>query len=296
MDFERELSFRFPLDRGEDVRAVQLALTVLQTTPPCGIADGIYGNATKLAVAGFQRSQGLFDDGVVSQKTWTSLFTNTKDKQVPEPAINRVSSALASQKDMPLSQAQGLRVHQWLTANFGPAIQTAIEGTRVDAALVSAIVCKETANVWLGWISKMSPGQILARCVFDGSGDVPGTSRSAFPQNTAAFRARYGDALTDMLIAEANATRRLRGYNDKQWVYKGYGPFQYDLQHIDKTPDFFKNRQWGSMTACLDRFMSVMTDKLNQAQALHEAVRMYNGSGTRAQTYADQVMEMRGWF
>jgi hypothetical protein len=296
MDFERELSFRFPLDRGEDVRAVQLALTVLQTTPPCGIADGIYGNATKLAVAGFQRSQGLSGDGVVGQKTWTTLFTDASDKQVPEPAVNRVSGALASQKDMPVSHAQGQRVHQWLTDNFGQAIQTAIAGTRVDTALVSAIVCKETANVWIGWISKMSPGQILARCVFDGSGDVPGTSRNAFPQNTAAFRARYGDDLTNMLIAEANATRRLRGYNDQQWIYKGYGPFQYDLQHIDKAADFFKNKQWGSMAACLQRFMSVMNDKLSQTEDLRKAVRMYNGSGTRAETYADQVMEMHGWF
>jgi hypothetical protein len=296
MDFERELAFRFPLVRGEDVRAVQLALTVLQTSPPCGIADGIFGSATRLAVAGFQRGHGLSDDGVVGNRTWSTLFTDADGRQPVESVVKRVSTALVAKSALPLSQAQGLRVHDWLTSNFAPSIAGAIAGTQIDARLVSAIVCKETAPVWLSWIGKMNPAQILERCVFDGSGDVPGTSRGAFPQNTAAFRARFGDELTAMLIAEANATRRLRGYDDQQWIYKGYGLFQYDLQHIADDADFFRNKQWRSIDACLTRFMSVLQDKLKTAQDLREAVRMYNGRGASAENYANQVMTMREWF
>jgi hypothetical protein len=303
MDFDRELAFRFPLARGEDVRAVQLALTVLQTSPPCGIADGIYGNATRLAVEAFQRGHGLSVDGVVGSKTWATLFKDADARQPTEPAVKSVSSALVDRHDLPLGQSQGLRVHAWLQSNFGSQIKASIDNTPIDAALISAIICKETAPVWLGWMSKMSAAQILERCVFDASGDAPRTSRGAFPRNTAAFRQRYGDALTNMLIAEANSTRRLRGYTDQQWVYKGYGIFQYDLQHIDGDRDFFENKQWRSMEACLNCFKSVMLDKLKQSAAknhnvpdFREAARMYNGSGVNAENYADQVMAMYQWF
>lgn len=39
----------------------------------CG-ADGIYGNATKLAVVTFQRKYGLTPDGIIGKKTWSKLL------------------------------------------------------------------------------------------------------------------------------------------------------------------------------------------------------------------------------
>jgi hypothetical protein len=87
-----------------------------------------------------------------------------------------------------------------------------------------------TAYFWLNFIDKKSVADVLARCVLDASGDYPGTERSAFPKNTHAFTAKYGDAFANMLIAEANATRKWRGFGPAAWVYKGYGLFQFDLQ------------------------------------------------------------------
>ena len=81
-----------------------------------------------------------------------------------------------------------------------------------------------------------------ARCVLDANGDYPGTKRSAFPTNTAAFRKQYGAEL-DMLISEANATRKLRGFGPQQWVYEGYGFFQYDLQSVKTDGAFFRERK-----------------------------------------------------
>ena len=48
MERTRDLLFKFPLLRGEDVRAVQLALTTLNIQPPCGAADGIFGPGTPI--------------------------------------------------------------------------------------------------------------------------------------------------------------------------------------------------------------------------------------------------------
>ena len=37
-------------------------------------ADGIFGNNTKQAVIGYQKSKGLSADGIVGQNTWRKLL------------------------------------------------------------------------------------------------------------------------------------------------------------------------------------------------------------------------------
>jgi hypothetical protein len=195
-----------------------------------------------------------------------------------------------------VSRAQALRTRNWLLQNFGDQIKQAIQGSPLDPNHVAAIACKETANVWLSWIDRLSPTDVLERCVFDGSGDVPGTSRSAFPRNAAEFRAKVGDALTDMLIDEANETRKMRGYGPQRWLYKGYGLFQYDLQHYETDAGFFRDRQWRTMDACMDRFMKEMNAKLKASGGdLPDAVRRYNGSGPKAEQYRQHVMYIYDW-
>lgn len=323
MEFTREVAFRFPLCRGEDVRAIQQALTILQSEPPCGTVDGIFGGATKSAVIEFQRRSALDANGVVDAATWSSMFQAAAQRQasIPPGAASALVAAAArggaapqaptlkaiamdaapgeaapAPADLPVSRTQALKARNWLVQNFGDQIDQAIQGSPLDANHVAAIACKETANVWLGWIDRLAPADVLARCVFDGSGDVPGTSRSAFPRNAADFRAKVGDALTDMLIDEANETRKLRGYSPQRWLYKGYGLLQYDLQHYLNDPAFFRDRQWRAMDACLDRFMKEMTTKLQAAGGdIPDAVRRYNGSGPKAEQYREHVMYIYGW-
>jgi lysozyme len=82
----------------------------------------------------------------------------------------------------------------------------------------------------------------------------------------------------------------------KQWVYKGYGIFQYDLQfvreHGGRDEGYFRFRQWYDFAVCLDRVMG----ELNGIYArnggdLWEAVRAYNGSGPHARAYRDNVRQ-----
>jgi hypothetical protein len=310
----RDLKYQFPLMRGDDVRAVQQALIAIKAAPPCGVADGIFGQSTEASVRGFQEPRRLAVNGVVDDDTWTALFTEagaaasgvqiqaasaalqpgTAPRQPAAASIQQFAIP-ATANPPPLNQAQAQKAKRWMMQNFGPAI-TASAVAPFDADLVCAIACKETANVWLGWTDQMSADDLLARCVFDASGDFPGTSRSAFPQNTAAFRAGFGDDLTDDLIAEANRARALRKFPPAQWVYKGYGIFQYDLQHIQTDEAFFRDKLWRQMDQCLDRLFRELSRKLTDAGGdVPDAIRRYNGSGPRATEYMAHVLLMRSW-
>lgn len=192
---------------------------------------------------------------------------------------------------LPLSKAQVTKGTGWLISQFGPEISSAVSGKPYSRAILCAIACKETGFIWIARTDTMTPGKLLPLLIGDASGDVAGHPRSAFPKNTAAFRARFGNAFADTLISEANKARALRGLSAAQIVYKGYGIFQYDLQHVQTDEEFFRGLLWHTMGPCLDR----LTRELDRAFAaahgdVRGGVRRYNGSGPAAETYADHVM------
>ena len=68
---DRVLSTTAPLLRGDDVAELQERLAAIGFDP--GRVDGIYGAATRTAVAAFQRDTGLAADGVVGPSTLVEL-------------------------------------------------------------------------------------------------------------------------------------------------------------------------------------------------------------------------------
>ena len=67
--------------KGEDVKTLQRALKV---TP----VDGDFGAKTEAAVKAFQKSKGLFADGVVGEKTWKALgISNTTETKCVDPSV-----------------------------------------------------------------------------------------------------------------------------------------------------------------------------------------------------------------
>ena len=126
---------------------------------------------------------------------------------------------------LPISKAQAIKAITWLKTNYGSQLKQAVKNTPFSIDTLCGIACQETANVWVFWVDKKTPEEILKLCVFDASGDFPGTQRFAFPKNAAAFRARYGDVFTNALIAEANVSRKARGYSAAQYLYKGMAFF-----------------------------------------------------------------------
>lgn len=199
-------------------------------------------------------------------------------------------------RELPIPLNSARKAANWLMTHFGGSIRAAADGTPFDPGLLCSIACQETAYFWFPLISKagntITPDEVIARCVLDASGDVAGNPRSAFPRNTAAFYAKYDRAFGDMLVSEANATRALRGMGPKEWVYKGYGIFQYDLQFVENDEGYFRFRQWYDFEVCLRRVIKELTSVYrNNGGNLWEAVRAYNGGGQAARDYRDNVKD-----
>jgi hypothetical protein len=190
---------------------------------------------------------------------------------------------------LPITKVQAIKCITWMKENFSKEMKKATDGTPFSIDTLCGIACQETAYVWMSWIGKKTAAEILGLCVFDASGDYPGTKRSAFPKNTAAFKAAYGAELTDMLISEANRSRKQRGLGAAQWVYKGYGIYQYDLQHIVTDKSFFTAKKWYSYDECLKKVMSELTLKWSKYKDMYKTIKAYNGSGPAAENYANNV-------
>lgn len=79
-----------------------------------------------------------------------------------------------------------------------------------------------------------------------------------------------------MLANEANISRKARDLPPSDWVYKGYGIFQYDLQHIVNDEAFFVNKQWHSMDDCLKKVMQELKLKWSINKDMFKTIRVYN--------------------
>lgn len=201
---------------------------------------------------------------------------------------------------LPLTEANTIRAAKWLKENFGELIDEYTHGTPYDFKTIAAIFCQETAQRVLLWIDKYDPQIILQRCVFDATGDYPGTFRYAFPRNRADLEAsKFGKDTATMLVEEANKQRVMpqpgypNGYRPASYLYKGYGIFQYDLQNIQTDPDFFLQKKWYNMSDCLQKLIEILNGKINSPVILKQILAAYNGSGIAAASYGNNVMQFR---
>jgi hypothetical protein len=240
---------------------------------------------------------GLMIDGVSAatiQLNTTVITTTAASVLLKQPQV--------IPHDMPLSKPQCAICTAWMKDNFEDKIIAAVRDTPFDEYLVYAITCQETAQRWQMWINVADAATILQRCVFDASGDFPDTTRGAFPKNKNEFISEYGNILTQMLIDEGNKMRAMpqpgfpHGYSSAAFLYKGYGIFQYDLQHIKTDKSFFADKLWYSIDECLARLIKELNDKWNaHPNDMYATVKAYNGSGSRAEQYAQRVSQFYTW-
>lgn len=258
---------------------------------------------------GFQRyywGGGLMADtsATISMPVNVTVATTTPviATAAPKISVDILKPPPAIPHDMPLSRTNCIKAATWLKDNFENKIAAAVENTPFDKELVYAITCQETAQRWLLWINDFDAETILQRSVFDASGDFPDTSRNAFPRNKAEMVGTFGNELTQMLVDEANKMRAMpqpgfpRGFQPADYLYKGYGIFQYDLQHVKTDKSFFADKLWYSIDECVSRLMK----ELNLKWSLHindmfNTVRAYNGSGSKAEEYARKVSQFYTW-
>ena len=241
--------------------------------------------------------------GLIADDTGTQTQTSTANTTVIIPASSTLlRPPQLIPHDMPLSKSQCIVCSAWMKNNFEEKIIAIVNNTPFDEELVYAIACQETAQRWQMWINAADAATVLERCVFDASGDFPDTTRGAFPKNKNEFITEYGNTLTQMLVDEGNKMRAMpqpgfpHGYGAASFLYKGYGIFQYDLQNIKTDKSFFADKLWYSIDECLERLIKELNEKWKaHRNDMYNTVKAYNGSGTRAEQYAQRVSQFYTW-
>jgi peptidoglycan hydrolase-like protein with peptidoglycan-binding domain len=140
---------------GENVRTVQYLVTA-QGHPTA--VDGVFGSATKTAVAAFQSSRGLGADGIVGPQTWPQLIIEVQQGTTGD-AVRAVQSQIHSRGD----GANQVTVD----GIFGPMTNDAVRAFQALLGLtVDGIAGPQTWNYLVnGYLAAPDP-QTAARDVF----------------------------------------------------------------------------------------------------------------------------------
>ncbi|MFE8602218.1 peptidoglycan-binding protein [Archangium violaceum] len=75
--------------RGPEVADLQRKL--LEAGFDAGVADGVFGRRTEVAVKAFQQSRGLVADGIVGTRTWTALGVHVEGEPPEVPITVRLN-------------------------------------------------------------------------------------------------------------------------------------------------------------------------------------------------------------
>lgn len=223
-----------------------------------GAINELYDTETSIAVSNYQRLKGLVVDGVLGKETLTSL---------------KVRNYTNIEKNL-----------LWFKENFGQQIESRLTNTPFDTSLLMAIAYQETGYVWSRMINKTSIEDLLLSCTGD-TLDHP--NRNAFPKNKAELLLNpKGNQMFDVArealrnVGRWDATyKRLYETNPSKFC-RGYGIFQYDLQFFKTNPDFFLNREWGTIEKLADMAINELKAAQNRIPSLR---------GKQTLTYTEKV-------
>jgi len=235
---------------------------------------------------------GLFTNGCMENPP-SLVESSNKDlpiskKQVREKSI---SISQSSYKDLPISKKQAVEVYKWLNKNFHKELVKATKDTPFSISLLSAIVAQESGYYLVkNHTMDYETNIILKNCILDATGDIHGT-RKAFPINTLIFKSVYGNKLTNELIKESNRAKKFRHItSSSNYVYAGYGLFQYDLQYIKTDEKFFRNKEWYIFENIVEKVIKELSQKYKENKRnMRKTIISYNGSGKKAINYAKNV-------
>lgn len=142
-------------------------------------------------------------------------------------------------------------------------MDASIAGTPFTTDLLTAIACQETGYLWDTLRRRLPVERVLELCVGDTIDFTPpNRGRKAFPKNKAELAAHPGGeamftigrlALVEM--AQFITSYRGAAANPEKFC-RGYGIFQYDLQHFKTDPDYFLEKGWVDFDRCLGLCLS----------------------------------------
>lgn len=152
---------------------------------------------------------------------------------------------------------------RWFKQQFQSEIAKAVKGTPFSVDMLTAIACQETGYIWQTLRRSelnLSRAKILELCVGDVIDQKPnGKGRKAFPVNKAALiKVSNGQQMFDVarqaLIDMAAYIKDYQPYAKMpQKFCRGFGIFQFDLQHFPDNQDYFLKKRYADFGVCLER-------------------------------------------
>ena len=151
---------------------------------------------------------------------------------------------------------------RWFRQTFGATLEQAVAPTPFSADFLIAIAWQETGYLWAALHKKgLATDEILRLCVGDTIDGRGSSGRKAFPRTRAELEAQpHGaemfaiarGALADMANATGNAGY-LAALAKPDKFCRGFGVFQYDLQHFKHDPDYFLQQRYARFDESLER-------------------------------------------
>ena len=164
---DRLLLLRAPMQRGDDVSALQDALNRLGFD--CGRPDGIFGPATGRALHDFQKNSGLVPDGICGQRTVLTIETVARQSgtgpgvaSVRESEMVRDQASLSTQRIV-IGQFGGLSsITRTLQRSLREAGAKVMATDEYDAAAQAAAANRFGASVYLGLEARSEPSTTIS--------------------------------------------------------------------------------------------------------------------------------------
>lgn len=149
----------------------------------------------------------------------------------------------------------------WFKREFGPEIRRHVRATPFTVDMLTAIACQETGYIWSTLRKKgLATPDVLRLCVGDSiDAKSDGSGRRAFPRRKADLiaRNRGSDMFAVGRQALLDMSQHIAGYGsaarNQSKFCRGYGIFQYDLQHFATDPDYFLQQRYADFGHSLDK-------------------------------------------
>jgi hypothetical protein len=163
---------------------------------------------------------------------------------------------------------------KWFKSEFGPEIREAVRRTPFTVDMITAIACQETGYIWSALRRKgLETRDVLRLCVGDTIDARPGgKGRRAFPKTKADLltHRRGRDMFEIGRKALIDMSAHIRGYStvasNENKFCRGYGIFQYDLQHFAQDPDYFLERRYEDFSQSLSKCLEELSAAQKRAR------------------------------
>ena len=185
---------------------------------------------------------------------------------------------------------------RWFKQTFEADLRQAVQGTPFTVDFLVAIACQETGYIWSTLQRKGYPtAQIPRLCVGDTIDGDGRKGRRAFPRNREELEAQpRGKAMFAIARAALEEMAQATGNRDYLRVLanpdkfcRGFGVFQYDLQHFKTDPDYFLEQRYADFRACAAKCIDVLLaakrrvypalDTLGDAELVHVGIAYNTG-------------------